>query len=211
MKSHWSWTPTGFSSPRQQPRLHYLDSAATSQKPSSQLDAIAILRNSNANPHRGAYALSVRATERITRLASHRPVSRSSRLRLPDIPRGNTEGLIGRRSWGRRECHRGDEIVVTALDHHANFVRGSSSLRETREAPVCELTADGAGPRLLRDLLNPKTKVVASISLQRPRDNQSVAEIVSWCQQHLCDHGVRRAQSAPLSGIVRSLGVDFYA
>src|SRR5215210_7356664 len=47
------------------PRLHYLDSAATSQKPQVVLDAIRdFYETSNANPHRGAYSLSVRATER---------------------------------------------------------------------------------------------------------------------------------------------------
>jgi cysteine desulfurase/selenocysteine lyase len=47
------------------PGLHYLDSAATSQKPRVVLDAIRdFYETSNANPHRGAYSLSVRATER---------------------------------------------------------------------------------------------------------------------------------------------------
>ena len=47
------------------PRLHYLDSAATSQKPRAVLDALRdFYETSNANPHRGAYSLSVQATER---------------------------------------------------------------------------------------------------------------------------------------------------
>src|SRR5258705_10426316 len=107
------------------PGLHYLDSAATSQKPRVVLDAIRdFYETSNANPHRGAYALSVRATERYhearVRIAEFLGVRDSDCL---IFTRGTTEGLnLVAGSWGRANISRGDEIVVTAPHHHANFV-----------------------------------------------------------------------------------------
>ena len=148
------------------PGLHYLDSAATSQKPKVVLDAIRdFYETSNANPHRGAYALSVRATERYhesrARIARFLGVKDSDCL---IFTRGTTEALnlvVG--SWGRENISRGDEIVVTALDHHANFVLWQQlALEKHALLRVCELTADGQlDLECLRGLLNPKTKVVA--------------------------------------------------
>src|ERR671926_591937 len=107
------------------PGLHYLDSAATSQKPSAVLDAIRdFYAHDNANPHRGAYALSVRATERYhearEEVARFLGVRDSARL---IFTRGTTESLnLVATAWGMEHVGRGDEIVVTALEHHANFV-----------------------------------------------------------------------------------------
>ena len=86
------------------PSLHYLDSAATSQKPRAVLDAIRrFYETSNANPHRGAYDLSVRATE-----AYHGARERIARfLGVADascliFTRGTTEALnLVASSWGR--------------------------------------------------------------------------------------------------------------
>ncbi|PYO50048.1 MAG: hypothetical protein DMD72_03455 [Gemmatimonadetes bacterium] len=107
------------------PGLHYLDSAATSQKPQVVLDALRdFYETANANPHRGAYSLSVRATECYhqarVRIAQFLGVRDSDCL---IFTRGTTEGLnLVAESWGFANVSSGDEIVVTALDHHANFV-----------------------------------------------------------------------------------------
>src|SRR6058998_3912996 len=107
------------------PELHYLDSAATSQKPSVVLDAIRqYYERDNANPHRGAYELSARATQRyhdararIARFIGVRDVDRVI------FTRGTTESLnLVADAWGRANVGRGDEIVITGLEHHANFV-----------------------------------------------------------------------------------------
>ena len=128
------------------PDLHYLDSAATSQKPAAVLDAIRdFYETSNANPHRGAYALSVSATERYHQ--ARLDIARFLGAKDPDtliFTRGTTESLnLVAGSWGRANVGSGDEIVVTAMDHHANFVPWQQlALEKGATLRVCELTAD---------------------------------------------------------------------
>ena len=148
------------------PGLHYLDSAATSQKPRVVLDALRdFYETANANPHRGAYALSVRATE----------VYHQSRVRIAQFlgvrdsdclifTRGTTEGLnLVASSWGMANVASGDQIVVTAMDHHANFVPWQVlAMRKGAKFRVCELTPDGKiDLDFLSGLLNKRTKVIA--------------------------------------------------
>src|SRR6476661_8974340 len=129
------------------PDLHYLDSAATSQKPRSVLDAMTYYyEHDNANPHRGAYALSARATQRYhdarARIAKFVGVKDDARL---IFTRGTTEGLnLVATAWGRVNVSAGDEIVVTGLEHHANFVPWQQlALSAGAKLRVCGLTADG--------------------------------------------------------------------
>src|SRR5881275_357980 len=95
------------------PGLHYLDSAATSQKPGVVLDAMRqYYEHDNANPHRGAYALSARATERYhdarVRVAQFVGVTDADRL---IFVRGTTEGLnLVATAWGSVNVIEGDEI-----------------------------------------------------------------------------------------------------
>ncbi len=186
------------------PGLHYLDSAATSQKPRVVLDALRdFYETSNANPHRGAYSLSVQATERYH--GARVRIARFLGVADPDcliFTRGTTEALnlvVG--SWGRANISRGDEIVVTALDHHANFVPWQQlALEKHAKLRVCELTADG---RLdldcLRGLLNARTKVVAFNHVSNALGTiNPVDEIVNLVRDNtdaitVCDG----AQSAP--------------
>jgi cysteine desulfurase / selenocysteine lyase len=201
------------------PRIHYLDSAATSQKPQMVLDAIRnFYETSNANPHRGAYSLSVDATERY----------HEARVRIaeflgvvdPDcliFTRGTTESLnLVAGSWGRANVAHGDEIIVTALEHHANFVPWQQLALEKRaKLKICELTADG---RLdldnLRELLTPRTRVVAFNHVSNALGTiNPVAEIVKLVGESsdaitVCD-GAQSAPHFPVS--FDSLGVDFYA
>jgi cysteine desulfurase/selenocysteine lyase len=201
------------------PRLHYLDSAATSQKPQVVLDAIRdFYETSNANPHRGAYSLSVRATERY-----HEARVRIARfLGVKDrdcliFTRGTTESLnLVAGAWGRANVARGDEIIVTALEHHANFVPWQQlALEKHAKLRICELTEDG---RLdldsLRELLTPKTKVVAfnhvSNALGTINPIDEIVELVGRNSDAItvCD-GAQSAPHFPVS--FDSLGVDFYA
>ena len=112
------------------PDLHYLDSAATSQKPKQVLDAIRdFYESSNANPHRGAYALSVEATERYhgarDRIAKFLGVTDSSCL---IFTRGTTESLnLVAASWGRANVRsgRGEGQIAEREFRNARFVPGS--------------------------------------------------------------------------------------
>ena len=201
-----------------QPSLHYLDSAATTQKPAVVLDAMrAYYEHDNANPHRGAYALSVRATERY-----HAARERIARfLGVDDVDtllftRGTTEALnLVASAWGRTNIAAGDEIVVTALEHHANFVPWQQlALERGATLRICALTSDG---RLdldcLAGLMTARTRVVAFNHVSNALGTiNPVTEIVRLA------HGVGAiavcdgAQSAPHFPVrFDELGVDFYA
>jgi cysteine desulfurase/selenocysteine lyase len=201
------------------PGLHYLDSAATSQKPKAVLDALRdFYETANANPHRGAYSLSVLATERYH--DSRVRIAKFLGISDPDcliFTRGTTEALnLVAGAWGRANISSGDEIVVTALEHHANFVPWQQlALEKHATLKVCELTADG---RLdldhLAELLTSKTKVVAFSHVSNALGTiNPVGEIVKLVHENtsaitVCDG----AQSAPHFPVAfDSLGVDFYA
>ena len=201
------------------PDLHYLDSAATSQKPGVVLDAIReFYETSNANPHRGAYALSVQATE-----VYHGARSRIAKfLGVADadcliFTRGTTESLnLVAGSWGIDNVERGDEIVVTALEHHANFVPWQVLAgRKGAKFRICELTPDGRiDLDCLASMLNRRTKVLAFNHVSNALGTiNPVADIVRIARERcdailVCD-GAQSAPHFPVS--FDSLGVDFYA
>ncbi|MEX2178852.1 MAG: cysteine desulfurase [Gemmatimonadaceae bacterium] len=202
------------------PRLHYLDSAATSQKPRAVLDAItAYYEHDNANPHRGAYALSARATQRYldarVRIAAFVGAADADTL---IFTRGTTEALnLVASSWGRANVTRGDEILITGMEHHANFVPWQQlALGAGATLRICDLTADG---RLdldrFRSLLSPRTKVVAFNHISNALGTMNpVRELTALVREHapaaivVCDG----AQSVPhLRVNVDALDVDFFA
>jgi cysteine desulfurase/selenocysteine lyase len=200
------------------PGLHYLDSAATSQKPHVVLDAMRhYYEHDNANPHRGAYELSARATERY-----HGARARIARfLGAADadcliFTRGTTEALnLVATAWGMANVGAGDEIVVTALEHHANFVPWQQlALARRARFHICPLTADHhVDLDALRALVGPRTKIVAfnhvSNALGTVNPVREIAAIAHAAGAlSVCDG----AQSAPhLRVSFDSLGVDFYA
>ena len=201
------------------PGLHYLDSAATSQKPKIVLDALRdFYETANANPHRGAYSLSVRATECYhqsrVRIAQFLGVADSDCL---IFTRGTTEGLnLVAGSWGMANVSSGDEIVVTAMDHHANFVPWQVlAMRRGAKFRVCELTPDGKiDLDFLSGLLNKRTKIVAFSHVSNALGTiNPIAEIARLVREKtdailVCD-GAQSAPHFPVS--FDSLGVDFYA
>src|SRR5512133_1083343 len=200
------------------PDLHYLDSAATSQKPSVVLDAMMhYYTHDNANPHRGAYALSARATDRYhdarARIAKFVGVRDAARL---IFTRGSTESLnLVATAWGGANVGAGDEIVVTGLEHHANFVPWQQlALRAGAVLRVCGLTADG---RIdldeLARIVGPRTKVVAfnhvSNALGTINPVDDVCAIARRAGAIVVCDGAQAAPHLPLD--IDSLDVDFYA
>ena len=200
------------------PALHYLDSAATSQKPRSVLDAMeAFYVTANANPHRGAYALSALATQRYhdarERVARFVGVRDASCLLFT---RGTTEALnLVAWTWGLRELAAGDEVVVTGMEHHANFVPWQQvALATGARLRICELTPDGKiDLDCLRSLVGARTKIVAfahvSNALGTVNPVEEIARIAHAAGAiAVCDG----AQAVPhLRVDVDALGVDFYA
>jgi len=200
------------------PGLHYLDSAATSQKPRAVLDAMRdFYEHDNANPHRGAYALSGRATDRY--LSARERVARFVGAADADclvFTRGTTESLnLVATAWGRANMIEGDEIIVTALDHHANFVPWQQLAKGCgARFLVCPLTNEQhIDLAALRSMVGPRTKVVAfshvsnAVGTVNPvREIAAIARSVGALV--VCD-GAQGAPHLPVA--FDSLDVDFYA
>lgn len=158
--------------------LVYLDSAATSQKPQSVIDAITdYYTRLNANVHRGIYQVAEEATEAYeatrTRLAEWLGGVDSETV---IFTRGTTEAInLVAATWGRKEIGQGDKILLTRMEHHANLVPWIQLAKENgAELLYVDLTADG---RLdmdsLRENLAKKPKLCLHPHVQCARDNQS--------------------------------------
>ncbi|MFM8730276.1 MAG: aminotransferase class V-fold PLP-dependent enzyme, partial [Candidatus Limnocylindrus sp.] len=112
--------------------LHYLDSAATAQRPKRVVDAVSnFLLTANANPHRGAYTLGGDATAAYegarARTAAFLGVPAEELVMLGSA----TEALnLVARSWGRANLSRGDVVLVTEAEHHANLIPWQQVTRE---------------------------------------------------------------------------------
>jgi cysteine desulfurase / selenocysteine lyase len=198
--------------------LHDLDTAATSQKPAAVLDAMREFYESDyANPHRGAYALSARATERY--LEARERVGRFFGLGVDAcliFTRGTTESLnLVAAAWGRANGGPGDEVVLTAMDHHSNFVPWQHlALERGATFRICELTADGrVDVECLARMVTRRTKVVAFNHV-----SNALGTVNPVGEMAAIAHGVGAiavcdgAQSAPhLAPEFDALGADFYA
>jgi len=200
------------------PSLHYLDSAATSQKPRVVLDAMReYYERDNANPHRGAYALSARATDRYH--AARERVARFLGASDPDclvFTRGTTESLnLVVTAWGHANVQAGDEIVVTALEHHANFVPWQQlALARGAKFLVCPLTSEHhVDLEALRAMVGPRTKVVAFNHVSNALGTVNPVDRIARIARNVgalvvCDG----AQGAPHLRVgFDTLDVDFYA
>ena len=104
--------------------LIYLDSAATSQKPTQVIEAISdFYRNSNSNVHRGSYGLSNEATERYEDARSKVAQFINADAREVVFTRGATSAINQvAYGWGLDNLESGDRILLTLMEHHANIV-----------------------------------------------------------------------------------------
>lgn len=114
--------------------LIYLDNAATSQKPVRVLEAMAsYYRNTNANIHRGAHYLANKATEEYENarkvIAAH--INAGSEKEI-NFVRGTTEAVnLVAQTWAKRYISRGEEIIVSGMEHHSNIVPWQMLCEET--------------------------------------------------------------------------------
>ncbi len=200
------------------PDLHYLDSAATAQKPQAVIDALAhFYTHDNANPHRGAYELSARATERYhDARATIAKFIGATDADCTLFVRGTTEAMnLVAYGWGAANIGPGDAIVVTAMDHHASFVTFQQLARRTgAEFRIAELTSDGRiDLESLASQLDTRVKLVAFPHVSNALGTiNPVVEITALAHAIgavvVCDG----AQAVPhLTVDVEALGVDFYA
>jgi len=197
--------------------LVYLDNAATSQKPQVVIDAVTRFYTAeNANIHRGVHYLSGRATvaydearEKVARFLN----AHSSREII--FTRGTTEGInLVAQTYGRTHLKPGDDIVITAMEHHSNIVPWQLVCEQTgatlRAAPISdegELDLD-AFERLLGD----RTRLVAVVHVSNALGTiNPIKRLVALAHARGIPVLVDGAQAAPhLQVDVQDLDCDFF-
>jgi cysteine desulfurase/selenocysteine lyase len=198
--------------------LVYLDNAATSQKPRQVIDAISRFYGcDNANIHRGLHYLSEHATAAFD--AAREKVARflgAGSAREIVFTRGTTEAInLVAQSWGRTNLRPGDEILVTAMEHHANLVPWQLVCEQTgaafRAVPITdrgELDLD-AFERMMTD----RTRLLAVGHVSNALGTVNpVRELAARAHARGALVLVDGAQSAPhLRVDVSELGCDFFA
>lgn len=148
------------------PKLCYLDSASTSQKPKQVLEALVhFYTTQNANIHRGTYALAEAATAAYEsvrkKIAQFINACNSSEIIFTS---GTTESINAvAATWGATHIHAGDEIVVTELEHHSNLLPWQR-LAEQKKAKLIIIPVLPTGMLDMQkaaELITKKTKIVA--------------------------------------------------
>ena len=198
--------------------LVYLDNAATTQKPLAVLDALEhYYRHDNSNIHRGVHALSERATEAYerARVAAQKFLNAADSKEIIFV-RGTTEGInLVAQTYGRKNIGAGDEVLITAMEHHSNIVPWQL-LCEEKGAKLRVAPINDRGELLLEEfekLLGPKTKIVAVGHLSNALGTiNPVREIVRMAHARNIPVLVDGAQAVPRMPVdVQALGCDFYA
>ena len=197
--------------------LVYLDNAATSQKPRSVIDAISrYYENGNANIHRGVHYLSEHATEEHE--AARRTVQaflNAADKREIIFVRSATEAInLVAQSYGRKHVKAGDEIVISAMEHHSNIVPWQM-LCEEKEATLKVVPINDRGELILEELpklLTAKTKIVAVTHVSNALGTiNPLRKIIEIAHAHNVPVVVDGAQAVPhLKVDVQALDADFY-
>jgi cysteine desulfurase/selenocysteine lyase len=198
-------------------RLVYLDSAATSQKPLRVVEAIdSYYRRSNANIHRGVYALAREATDLFEGARERIAAFTGWETATTIFAKNATEAInLVAYSWGREHVGEGDEVLITHMEHHSNIVpwqllcqeRGAKlrylSVSEEGTLSLDELDAVLAGGRV-------KLVAVAHVSnvLGTLNPVEEVARRARAAGAVTLVDGSQAAPQLPLE--VSELGVDFY-
>jgi cysteine desulfurase/selenocysteine lyase len=197
--------------------LVYLDNAATTQKPRAVLEAIVgYYTTSNANVHRGVHLLSEIATA--AHDAAREKVRAFLNARSPReivFTRNSTEGInLVAHAFGRPRVGPGDEVLITAMEHHSNIVPWQL-LCDARGARLRVAPIDDTGALILDELealIGPRTRVLAVTHMSNALGTVNpVAEIVRMAHERgvpvLVD-GSQAAYHMPVD--VQALGCDFY-
>lgn len=198
--------------------LAFLDSAASSQRPASVIQAMDDYeRLHHANVHRGVYLLSQEATDlfEAARERVRRFVNAAS-TRQVIFTRGTTEAInLVAQSYGRSRLEAGDEILLTALEHHANIVPWQLVAEQTG-AVIKVVPMDRRGVVSLEDFrtrLTERTRIVACAQVSNALGTVlPVREITRLAHAHGAVVLIDGAQAVPHQRVdVQALDCDFYA
>ena len=197
--------------------LIYLDNSASSQVPQVVIDRGSVyLEQEHSNIHRGVHYLSQRATtayegarEKVKRFINARDV------RECIFVRGATEGInLVMHGYGRKFIGAGDEIIISAMEHHANIVPWQM-LCEEKEARLRVIPMNDAGELLLDEydgLLNERTKLVSVMHVSNALGTiNPIKRMISQAHKYGVPVLIDGAQAAPHMPIdMQDLDCDFY-
>jgi cysteine desulfurase/selenocysteine lyase len=197
--------------------LVYLDNAATTQKPRAVLDAMQrYYEQDNANVHRGVHTLSERATEAYEGAREKvRAFVNAASVREVIFTRNATESInLVARAWGDANVGAGDEVLITAMEHHSNIVPWQLLVERAgarlRVAPI-----DDRGDVVLDEfarLLTPRTKIAAFVHVSNALGTiNPVVEMTRLAKQAGAAVLVDGSQAAYHMAVdVQAIGADFY-
>jgi cysteine desulfurase / selenocysteine lyase len=198
--------------------LVYLDSAATAQKPYAVIEAIRKFHEVDcANIHRGVHELSQRSTAAYeeARGKARRFINAKYRSEMVFV-RGTTEAVnLVSNTWGRKNVKEGDEIIISAMEHHSNIVPWQM-LCEEKGAKLRVIPMNDNGELLMEEyerLLNPRTRMVAFAHVSNALGTiNPVKQMIEMAHNAGALALIDGAQAAPhLKVDVQALDADFYA
>jgi cysteine desulfurase/selenocysteine lyase len=199
-------------------KLVYLDNAATSQKPQAVIDALSrYYEEGNANVHRGVHFLSEHATgehERARKLAQ-RFIHAAHAAEIVFV-RGTTEAInLVAQTYGRANLGEGEEVLITAMEHHSNIVPWQLLCDEKR-AKLRVAPINDNGELMLEEferLLGPRTRIVALAHVSNALGTLNpLAQIIAMAHRRGIPVLVDGAQAVPHMKVdVQALDCDFYA
>ncbi len=195
--------------------LVYLDSAATSQKPHSVINAVSDWHERfNANIHRGVYELSETATKKyeLSRQVIANFINSPSSRQIV-FTRGTTEGInLVAEAWARKNLRAGDAILLTTMEHHANLVPWQG-LAQRKRLKLKFLEFDNQGELILANLAKQLmgVKLVSLVYVSNVLGTiNPVKKIINICHQKKIPVLIDAAQAAPHLPIdVKKLDCDW--
>jgi cysteine desulfurase/selenocysteine lyase len=198
--------------------LVYLDNAASCQKPNAVIDAISNLyRHDYANIHRGVHTLSVRSTDKFEAARGKVKdfINAASDKEIVFV-RGATEAInLVAQTYGRANVHAGDEILITAMEHHSNIVPWQLLCEQT--GAILKVAPINRKGELIYDeferLLSDKTRLVAVSHMSNALGTiNPVEKIIAAAHARNIPVLLDGAQAAPHMKVdVQALDCDFYA
>ena len=197
--------------------LVYLDNGATTQKPLAVIEAIdRYYRSQNSNVHRGAHYLSDLATAEFE--GARQIVADFLNATREEIlwTRGTTESInLVAQCYGREQLQPGDEVLISAMEHHSNIVPWQLACQRTGASlKVIPVLADGSlDIDAFHTLLNERTRIVALVQVSNALGTVNpIAEVIAAAKKVGAVTLVDGAQAVSHFTVdVRALDCDFYA
>jgi cysteine desulfurase/selenocysteine lyase len=197
--------------------LVYFDNAATNQKPQCVIDTIAnYYSNENSNIHRGVHSLSQKATLAFENARETVKIFINANSSSEIIfTRGTTESInLVAQSFGKKFINQGDEVIISAMEHHSNIVPWQMICEEKGAIlKVIPFFENGElNLKAFEDLLSEKTKIIAVTHVSNALGTiNPIKEIISKAHEYNIPVLIDGAQGIAHSPVdVQDLDCDFY-